>query len=107
MKLVIAVIQDTDAGRLIEKLTRKKFGITKLASTGGFLMNGNTTLMVGVDEERIDELLGLIESICHPRKQMVAPFPAGPVEAYMPYPVEVSVGGATVFVLNVERAVKI
>ena len=51
MKLVMAVVQDSDAGRLVEKLSQKKFGITKLASTGGFL-KGNTTLMIGVEEAR-------------------------------------------------------
>ncbi|MDD4569765.1 MAG: cyclic-di-AMP receptor [Tepidanaerobacteraceae bacterium] len=107
MKLVMAVVQDTDAGRLIEKLTQKKFGITKLASSGGFLKSGNTTLMIGVDEEKIEELLGIIESLCRPRKQIVTPFPAGPADAYVPYPVEVSVGGAMVFIMDVERSIKI
>jgi uncharacterized protein YaaQ len=107
MKLVLAVVQDSDAGRLIEYLTEKKFGVTKLSSTGGFLKSGNTTLMIGVDEERLDELMGIIEKICRPRKQVVTPFPGGHGDAYVPYPIEVSVGGATVFVMNVERFEKI
>jgi uncharacterized protein YaaQ len=107
MKLVMAVVQDSDVGRLVEKLSQKKFGITKLASTGGFLKSGNTTLMIGVEKARIEELLDIIEQMCRPRKQIVTPFPAGPADAYVPYPVEVSVGGATVFVMDVERFVKI
>lgn len=107
MKMVMAVVQDNDANRLVESLTKKKFGITKLASTGGFLKSGNTTLMIGVDEKRMEELLQIIEKICRHRKKIVTPFPGGPGDAYVPYPIEVSVGGATVFVLDVERFVKI
>ncbi|AEE90226.1 conserved hypothetical protein [Tepidanaerobacter acetatoxydans Re1] len=107
MKLVMAVVQDNDAGRLIEKLSQKKFGLTKLASTGGFLKSGNTTLMIGVEEERLEELLAIIEKMCKPRKKIVTPLPAGPADAYVPYPVEVLVGGATVFILDVERFVKV
>ncbi|MGI6486386.1 MAG: hypothetical protein GX759_05835 [Thermoanaerobacterales bacterium] len=107
MKLVIAVVQDNDAGRLVEQLTEERFGITKLASTGGFLKNGNTTLMIGVDEKRIEELISIIENICRPRKKVVTPFPGGPGDSYVPYPIEVSVGGATIFVMDVERFVKI
>lgn len=107
MKLIMAVIQDNDAGRLMEALSRKKFGLTRLASTGGFLRSGNTTLMIGVEDERVDELLSIIEKTCKPRKKIVTPLPAGPADAYVPYPVEVTVGGATLFILDVERFVKI
>ena len=107
MKMVMAVVQDSDAARLIEHLTDGRFGVTKLASTGGFLKSGNTTLMIGVEEERLEELIGIIEKVCRPRKQVVTPFPGGPGDAYVPYPIEVTVGGATVFVLNVERFEKI
>lgn len=107
MKLIMAVIQDNDAGRLMEALSRKKFGLTRLASTGGFLRSGNTTLMIGVEDERVEELLSIIEKACKPRKKIVTPLPAGPADAYVPYPVEVTVGGATVFILDVERFVKV
>ena len=107
MKMVMAVVQDNDANRLVERLTKEKFGITKLASTGGFLKSGNTTLMIGVEERRMEELLQIIEKVCRPRKKIVTPFPGGPGDAYVPYPIEVSVGGATVFVMDVERFVKI
>lgn len=107
MKLIMAVIQDNDAGRLMEALSRKKFGLTRLASTGGFLRSGNTTLMIGVEDERVEELLDIIEKTCKPRKKIVTPLPAGPADAYVPYPVEVTVGGATLFILDVERFVKV
>lgn len=107
MKMVMAVVQNSDAARLIEELTDKKFGVTKLASTGGFLKSGNTTLMIGVEEERIEALIELIKKVCRPRKQVVTPFPGGPVDTYVPNPIEVRVGGAAVFVLNIERFEKI
>ena len=48
------------------------FGVTKLATTGGFLRAGNTTLLLGVEEERISEAIEVIESVCKSRKQMTS-----------------------------------
>ncbi|WP_027623573.1 cyclic-di-AMP receptor [Clostridium lundense] len=109
MKLIIAVVQDDDASDLIDLLTDAGFRVTKLATTGGFLKSGNTTLMIGVEEEKVDKVIGTIEEICKTRKQVVtAPSPiAGSTGIYVPYPVEVEVGGATVFVLDVDKFVKI
>lgn len=107
MKLVITVVQDGDSGRLIEELNENKFGVTRLSSTGGFLKSGNTTLMIGVSDDRIEELMDIIKKVCKPRKQIITPFPGGPGETYVPYPIEVTVGGATVFVMDVERFEKI
>lgn len=105
MKLVVAVIQDKDAHRLLEVLTRAGFRATKLASTGGFLREGNTTLLVGVEDEQMDRVVGLIQNTCRAREQLVTPLSpmGGPADSYIPYPVEILVGGATVFVLDVER----
>lgn len=107
MKLVITVVQDRDCNRLIEELNENRFGVTKLSSTGGFLKSGNTTLMIGVKDDRVDELMDIIKKICKPRKQIVTPFPGGPGETYVPYPIEVTVGGATVFIMDVARFEKI
>ena len=85
------------------------YGVTKLATTGGFLRSGNTTLLVGVEDERFDGAMEVIEKICKSRKQIAtSPSPmSGATGVYVPYPIEVVVGGATVFVLNVEKFVKI
>ncbi len=108
MKLIIAIVQDEDASRLVSNLMNEGFGVTKLATTGGFLRAGNTTLLVGVDEEKFDSAMKVIEKVCKSRKQIAtAPAPtAGSTGVYVPYPIEVMVGGATVFVLNVEQFVK-
>ena len=108
MKLVIAIVQDEDAVRLVGKLMDEGFSVTKLATTGGFLRAGNTTLLVGVEEDKFDGAMHVIEKVCKSRKQIAtSPTPAaGATGVYVPYPIEVMVGGATVFVLNVEQFIK-
>ncbi|MDI9505484.1 MAG: cyclic-di-AMP receptor [Candidatus Excrementavichristensenella sp.] len=109
MKLIIAIVQDEDASRLVSTLMNEGYGVTKLATTGGFLRAGNTTLLVGVEDDKVDGAMGIIEKVCKCRKQMAAsPAPmAGAAGVYVPYPIEVTVGGATIFVLNVENFVKV
>lgn len=108
MKLVIAVVQDKDSNRLLNALVEKDFRATKLASTGGFLKAGNTTFLIGVEDAKIPHLLEIIKQNCESRDQLVAPVSplGGSAEPYVPYPVEVQVGGATVFVLPVEQFVQ-
>lgn len=105
MKLVIAIVQDEDAVRLVGKLMDEGFSVTKLATTGGFLRAGNTTLLIGVDEAKLEPCMSVIEKVCKSRKQMAASptSMSGMNGAYSPYPIEVLVGGATVFVLDVEQ----
>ncbi len=105
MKLVVAIVQDKDAHRLLSALTQSSFRATKLASTGGFLREGNTTLLIGVDDEQVDKVVDIISRTCQAREQLVTPLSpmGGPADSYIPYPVEIMVGGATVLVLNVER----
>lgn len=108
MKLIIAIVQDDDAGELIDILTDTGFRVTKLATTGGFLKAGNTTLMIGVELEKVDEVLKVIEDVCKTREQVItSPSPvAGSTGVYVPYPIEVEVGGATVFVVDVDKFIK-
>jgi uncharacterized protein YaaQ len=105
MKLVIAVIQDKDSNRLSNALVKEGFRATKLASTGGFLRSGNTTLLIGVEDERVDDVLSLIKTNCRVRQQLVTPVSpmGGAADSYIPFPVEVQVGGAAVFVVPVEK----
>ncbi|MDD4797406.1 MAG: cyclic-di-AMP receptor [Eubacteriales bacterium] len=109
MKLIIAIVQDEDSGRLISALMSEGYSVTKLATTGGFLRAGNTTLLLGVDEEKFDGAMAIIEKICKSRKQIAtSPSPiAGSSGVYMPYPVEVMVGGAIIFVMDVEQFKKV
>lgn len=109
MKLIFAIVQDNDALDLVDVITDKGYRVTKLATTGGFLKSGNTTLIIGVEKEKVDEVLTIIEEVCRTRNQIVtSPSPiAGSTGVYVPYPVEVEVGGATVFVIDVDKFVKI
>ena len=109
MKLIIAIVQDEDASRQISNLMSEGYSVTKLATTGGFLRAGNTTLLLGIDDEKIEKAMSIIEHGCKSRKQIAtSPSPiSGTTGVYVPYPVEVMVGGATVFVLNVDQFIKI
>ncbi len=108
MKLIIAIVQDEDVSRLMQNLTKNNFQITKLASTGGFLKSGNTTLIVGVEKEKVDQVLKIIEDTCKIRTvttSLTSLTLTG--DSFVPYPMEITVGGATVFTLDVDRYEKI
>lgn len=109
MKLVIAVVQGEDAAQTVQALSGAGISVTKMASSGGFLQQGNSTLMIGVDDDKVDTALTLIRENCRERSQYMTPMPpmVEPGEFFMPYPVEVQVGGATVFVVDVERFEKL
>jgi uncharacterized protein YaaQ len=109
MKLILAVVQEKDANRLIDALNEANVHATMLASTGGFLREGNATIMSGVEDGEIDKVMSVIGRICHRREQLMTPIPpvVEPVDSYVTYPVKVEVGGAIVFVLHVERMERI
>lgn len=103
MKLIIAIINHDDAKAVAQALTKSGFSSTKLATTGGFLMAGNATFLVGVDEERVDEAISVIKACSHSRRQLI-PSASELLTGYYPSdPVEVTVGGATIFVVDIER----
>lgn len=108
MKLIIAIVQDQDATILIGDLTENEYGVTKLASTGGFLKAGNTTLIIGVEDEDIDHVLNIINENCKTRNITTTLMAMTmPGDSYVPYPLEVKVGGATLFILDVERHIRV
>ncbi|MDP9350550.1 MAG: cyclic-di-AMP receptor [Chloroflexota bacterium] len=105
MKLVIAVISSKDTEALLDALNREEIGATLVQSKGGFLREGNATVFIGVDEDRLNRLFSLLSQTCRTRTRLMSPsIPAIESGEYLPTgPVEVEVGGATVFVLPVER----
>ncbi len=105
MKLVMAIVQGDDAGGLVDALTEKNYRATRINTAGGFLKESNATILVGVEDDKLSDVLAVIRTNCQARTQFINPLPPvmEPGEFYMPYPVEVQIGGATVFVLNVER----
>ena len=109
MKLVFAIVQGEDAGRTVQALNGAGISVTRFASSGGFLQQGNATLLIGVDEERVEQVVQLIRQNCRERNRYLTPMPpmVEPGEMLMPFPVEVQVGGATIFVVNVEQFEKL
>lgn len=108
MKLVIAIIHDEDSGKLVEKLNEKDFRVTKLASTGGFLKSGNTTLLIGVEKEKVEGVLEIIRATCNTRREVTPSSTLiGEAGGFLSMPLEVTVGGATVFVVDVEQYMKV
>ena len=106
MKLILAIINHDDANTVTQALTKKGFSSTKLATTGGFLMAGNTTFLMGTDDSRVDEVISIIEQHSRKRTQMVPSSTYG-TSTYASFPMEVTVGGATVFVTDIERYEKL
>jgi uncharacterized protein YaaQ len=105
MKLVVTVVHDRDKNKITEALLRNGFKFTKIGSTGGFLREGNVTLLIGVDAKDVDRVIQTISDSCKAREQFVNVLPpdAAPVGPFMPSPVKVLVGGAVCFVMDVER----
>lgn len=103
MKLVLAIINHDDANTVIQSLTKAGFSSTKLATTGGFLRSGNATVLIGVDEEKVQNVIDIIHEHSHSRKQLIPATTEVGYGYYPGMPVEVTVGGATIFVVDVER----
>ncbi|MCL6430795.1 MAG: cyclic-di-AMP receptor [Anaerolineae bacterium] len=105
MKLIISIVHSDDADQVMLALRERGFPSTKISTTGGFLREGNASILIGIDEEKVDEVLQIIRQNCHTRTEYVNPLPPvmEPGELYMPNPIEVQVGGATIFVLDVVR----
>jgi len=101
----MAIVHNEDAGALVDALREREFRATRLQSSGGFLKQSNATIVVGAEDGQVDDVLEIIRANCTSRTQVVNPMPPimEPGEFFMPYPLEVEVGGATVFVVPVER----
>jgi len=105
MKLLLSIVNRDDSNALVDALMHHGYRATVISTTGGFLREGNATILVGAEDEQVEEVLTIIRESCHTRSQFVNPLPPvmEPGELYMPTPIEVQVGGAAVFVLNVEH----
>ena len=105
MKLIVSIVNSDEARPLVGVLSKEGHRATMISTTGGFLKEGNSTILIGVEDDLVQSVLDIIKDNCHTRNQFVNPLPPimEPGELYMPSPIEVQVGGATVFVLDVER----
>lgn len=110
MKLIIAIVQDDDANQLSTTLRDKGFMLTKLASTGGFLSSGNSTFLIGVKKEQVEEAIDIIKEVCKTKKKITTLIPPSSFVSsggFVPNTVELTVGGAVVFVTDIDKFVKI
>jgi uncharacterized protein YaaQ len=103
MKLLTAIVQSDDAQGLADALRQNGHAFTIIGSTGGFLRQGNTTLFMAIKEILIDSVLALIQENCKTRSKLVNSSLGLPGESFVVNPVEVQVGGAVVFVLDLEE----
>ena len=107
MKLVFAIVNNDDSSAVSAAMTKKGYSTTKLATTGGFLKAGNTTFITGVADDKVDDVIQIIAANSSRRTQLVPSATTMDVGMYTSFPVEVTVGGATIFVLNVDRFEKV
>jgi uncharacterized protein YaaQ len=107
MKLIMAIISSDDSRDALERLTKAGFRATVISTTGGFLREGNTTIFLGTEDQKITQAVEVLQQTCRRRTQWVSPLPTleGP-GLEMSEPIEVSVGGAVIFVMNVEQFVQ-
>ena len=106
MKLIIAIVNKEDSNTVSSALTQEGFSVTRLATTGGFLRAGNTTFMLGVEDDRVDAAIAILEKYSKKRTQTVPSATYGAIAGHS-FPMEVTVGGATVFVTDIERYEKL
>ena len=101
MKLITAIVNKNDVNAVSDALRAEGFSFTRMASTGGFLTTGNTTILIGTDDDKVEAALTILRAQCKKRTVHVAHTPYLAAGIAMTYPTEVSVGGATVFVTDV------
>lgn len=108
MKLVLAIVNNDDSAIVASALTNEGYFVTKLSTTGGFLMIGNTTLLIGTDDDKVDKLKEILKKYSSTRKKVALSSDALGRGLHS-YGVadEVTVGGSTYFILNVEEHGKV
>lgn len=102
MKLLFVIVSTDDASNVQKALIKEHFQATKLSSTGGFLMKGNTTFLIGANDDRVDQLIEIVGNHSRQRKKVIPNSIVSEFGLLSSSPIEVTVGGATIFVLNVE-----
>ena len=107
MKLIVAIINNDDANAVVNGVTEAGYSATRLSTTGGFLRAGNTTIIVGCEDEKVDKAIELIGSESKRRTEIVPSTASYDIGRYASFPVEVQVGGATIFVMDVEQFIKL
>lgn len=108
MKLIMTIVSNEDSGRVMKHLVKHQYFVTKLSSSGGLLRNGNVTLMIGANDEQVEDIIDIISRHSKSRTELIPNSIISEYGGMIPsMPVEVNVGGATIFVLDVQQFMKI
>ncbi|NLC34124.1 MAG: transcriptional regulator [Erysipelothrix sp.] len=107
MKLILAIVSNDDSQNVSTLLTKENYSVTRLATTGGFLKAGNTTIIIGTEAKNVDRVIELIAQESKKRVEVVPSSASYDLGRFASFPVEVEVGGATVFVIDVQQFVKL
>jgi len=102
-QLVIASVSGAQAGALTDRLTRDGFYVTHVDSSGGILQEAAVSLLIGLDGARLSRLLEHVRECCRTRRRFIPAHVEAPLLEIQPVLIEAEVGGATVYVLDVER----
>lgn len=107
MKMVFAIVNHEDTAKVTNALMKNGYQATKLSTSGGFLKASNTTILIGVSEEKVQDVINIIGEHSKSRKQIIPSLSELNAGFIPSAPVEVSVGGATIFVIDVDRFEKV
>ncbi len=107
MKLILAIVSNDDSHTLSNALTKENFSVTKLSTTGGFLKLGNTTLLIGAPDDQVEHCINIIKEESKQRTELVPSTASYDIGRFASFPVEVTIGGATVFVMDVQQFIKV
>ena len=107
MKLILAIVSNDDSSSVSSALTKNNFSVTRLATTGGFLRAGNTTIIVGTEDDKVEKAIEVIGNESKRRTEIVPSTASYDIGRYASFPVVVQVGGATIFVIDVEQFYKL
>lgn len=107
MKQLVVVTQNSDANKFQEALRAQDYRHTKLASTGGFLREGNTTFMLAVKDDEVWYVKEIIKKSCQTRSRLMPSDILTAEEGLLMEPMEVTVGGAVVFILPLEEMLRL
>ena len=108
--MVIAIVQGKDSNILTDQLVAKRYGVTRINTSGGFLRESNVTLLVGVEDHQVEDVIDVIKTNCKTRNHFLnpmSPMSEPGSEVFMPSPIEVQIGGAVIFVTKVDKYLRL
>ena len=103
MKMILGILNTDDAPVVIQQLNKAGYFVTRLTTSGGFLRSGNATILVGVEDEKVQSVIDIIRQYSRSRKQLMPTTSEAGIGFFPTMPVEVQVGGATIFVMDVNH----